>query len=1027
MVSSTGTFVSCKDYDDDIERIDQELTEIKTAIAALQKKVDEGKYVTNVVKNGEGITITWNDNSTSTIETIKGENGADGKNGTVVTIIDGYWAFDGVKSEYPAKGDKGEPGEAAAAGHDAKISEDGYWMVWNAEAGEYKKTEYIAGGAMAVEGEHGWTIIVRDEKGQEQSIYIPNSADLVSIQDAKDDQTNFDIYYGLINTAVDWDGAKAVNGKMEAGMYPVLDRDVEIMLNPTGVDGTAYKFDFRASDNAELWGLTFGDVQPYAGAKLTRAASASGVWVLPRDIKRVELNELDERADYITQFKQNDGSEYVFALNATSKEDASKVIKSQYIYSFDPTNIGGMKADGFSAGMDKYNYIWNEWHKPNFDCWTYQQGATEWLNVKLSDVIYDYKLEIDKTRMTQVNIDKYGLEISKDKYTFKAFKEAAVDNRMYFKLTYILVNGSKHTVDFYADIRNKDIVVVDNNIGSINEAFNATVMNNSKITALNGKFVYGAKELPVDLETALGSNYDEWIDAMYQGLNGSTDAAKASFLKENATVVGGDPINNDAKYNNALIQNLVYFDYVDANGKSCIYDVANDKILERLGEIAALKVYFIAGTYSWLSGIVQTAVTAPYYTVSGNTNYNNGFAIPLNNAFRIQVAVAKEELTVGTFNFTFQLTQPDINKVGILPQNGLFTQWKDEMTSGKKTADLLFSFGAYDNGRMGLPLYEAFDMWTGKTPSIYTDKNKNASYYTLSTDGRIAGPSVTFIGQTGLMENTLGSNDFSYFGSWTDYTTWVDKIPGRNFLGNAVVDNARAMLDVNVKYNFFGVYAALAEQLPFYTDGAGNKQSGFRLVFASTIKEASMKMNEDIYYANAGTNDIAIANTDITAKTMLTKDFVLFAGIDANGAVISRADLNKERGFNETQRPFAAPVDYEITAKYVGDNTVVIVDPIVDLSTSGTPWNVDIDNATIKPNISSAANNDHIKIYNVASSQKYPVGHSTYVNGLPAYAAGYVIQLGEKIEDRQPIEISIKVKDALGFYNVLKVKVQKLQ
>ena len=93
MVSSTGTFVSCKDYDDDID------------------KVDAGKYVTNVVKNGDGITVTWSDNSTSTIETIKGDKGEDGKNGTVVTIIDGYWAFDGVKSEYPAKGDKGDKGD----------------------------------------------------------------------------------------------------------------------------------------------------------------------------------------------------------------------------------------------------------------------------------------------------------------------------------------------------------------------------------------------------------------------------------------------------------------------------------------------------------------------------------------------------------------------------------------------------------------------------------------------------------------------------------------------------------------------------------------------------------------------------------------------------------------------------------------------------------------------------------------------------------------------------------------------------
>lgn len=55
------------------------------------------------MKNGDGITVTWSDNSTSTIETIKGDKGEDGKNGTVVTIIDGYWAFDGVKSEYPAK------------------------------------------------------------------------------------------------------------------------------------------------------------------------------------------------------------------------------------------------------------------------------------------------------------------------------------------------------------------------------------------------------------------------------------------------------------------------------------------------------------------------------------------------------------------------------------------------------------------------------------------------------------------------------------------------------------------------------------------------------------------------------------------------------------------------------------------------------------------------------------------------------------------------------------------------------------
>ncbi len=47
MVSSTGTFVSCKDYDDDIDNINKELTEVKSQIAALQTKIDAGKWIRN--------------------------------------------------------------------------------------------------------------------------------------------------------------------------------------------------------------------------------------------------------------------------------------------------------------------------------------------------------------------------------------------------------------------------------------------------------------------------------------------------------------------------------------------------------------------------------------------------------------------------------------------------------------------------------------------------------------------------------------------------------------------------------------------------------------------------------------------------------------------------------------------------------------------------------------------------------------------------------------------------------------------
>ena len=45
MVSSTGTFVSCKDYDDDIDRIDNTLNDLKSKLDALQTKVEGGSIL----------------------------------------------------------------------------------------------------------------------------------------------------------------------------------------------------------------------------------------------------------------------------------------------------------------------------------------------------------------------------------------------------------------------------------------------------------------------------------------------------------------------------------------------------------------------------------------------------------------------------------------------------------------------------------------------------------------------------------------------------------------------------------------------------------------------------------------------------------------------------------------------------------------------------------------------------------------------------------------------------------------------
>ena len=425
MVSSTGTFVSCKDYDEDIDRIDKELVDIKSALSALQAKVDAGKYVTNVVKNGDGITVTWSDNSTSTIETIKGDKGEDGKNGTVVTIIDGYWAFDGVKSEYPAKGDKGdkgdqgEPGDAAAAGHDAKISENGYWMVWDTEKAAYVETEYIAGGAVAAQVKGGWNITVKDENGDEQTIFIPSSATM-GYMDVLNGANPMRALYGINEKDVEYGPAKKT---LKKGLYTTLDRDLEVVVNPQGTDASAYSFSLMNSANVDTE-LPFKDAVPFKGV-LTRATSENAVWVLPHDFVRYE-NIDDARTKNYLLFKANDGAKHALSLTATLNETT---IKTPYDLSAQLKKIGEVYVrlqnwENCAVNVDYTPIV--SYISPSVD----------------AAAVYDYWITLEQSAKNLKNAQLYGVEIDKEGHSFKFTRETGVNNSIEFVYNYILMDGT---------------------------------------------------------------------------------------------------------------------------------------------------------------------------------------------------------------------------------------------------------------------------------------------------------------------------------------------------------------------------------------------------------------------------------------------------------------------------------------------------------------------------------------------------------------------------------------------------------
>lgn len=133
-----GGMVSCSDYDDDIDRLNNRVTAVEQTVKELQDKINAGAVITDVQTVENGVKVTLSDGSSFTLV-----NGKDGSAGSVVTMgSDGYWYIDGQKTENPwkgEKGDKGDQGDPGTSGTTAPSkyyvpNEDGYWYVVNVAA-----------------------------------------------------------------------------------------------------------------------------------------------------------------------------------------------------------------------------------------------------------------------------------------------------------------------------------------------------------------------------------------------------------------------------------------------------------------------------------------------------------------------------------------------------------------------------------------------------------------------------------------------------------------------------------------------------------------------------------------------------------------------------------------------------------------------------------------------------------------------------------------------------------------------------
>lgn len=141
-VTSTGTLVSCKDYDDDITNLQDQIDKNAKAIKEINDLIAKGGVITGTTSVEGGVKVTLSNGSDFLIK--NGEKGAAGQNGVSWTIgEDGFWYKDGAKTQWYAlgtkgdKGDKGDKGETGAPGAPGAPGKDGQDATASGENGKY--------------------------------------------------------------------------------------------------------------------------------------------------------------------------------------------------------------------------------------------------------------------------------------------------------------------------------------------------------------------------------------------------------------------------------------------------------------------------------------------------------------------------------------------------------------------------------------------------------------------------------------------------------------------------------------------------------------------------------------------------------------------------------------------------------------------------------------------------------------------------------------------------------------------------
>ena len=508
---STVTYVGCKDYDDDIDNLQTQIDANKADIAKLQSFVKEGKWVTNVEDITGGFKITFNDNKSYSITS--------GKDATPTTIkidpVTKNWIVNDRDLGICAEGKKGDAGVGTPGkdGYAPQISEDGYWMVWDAEAGEPKKTNVKAATDIYVSADASnplvWVLnILNKETGEWEKVSMPKSARITGMSvlgateagtvDLSSTQAEATLYYGVAEKDIEFNGNKKFKkagdlliarggSKIHALINPVNLKAADIQAYEIGLTDSKGNTSFVVANIADNFSV---DALTRVADPEKEPTANKGIYDLTlrfaNEVTDTELDALKENTAYALTTKDAWGNEIIsgydvkVAAKAATEQDQPKV--------------------DFTA--------------PN-EVLTYQKSYNldELFNSELDKVVaYYYEVTKDEAAKVDATFDK-------DKNTIIAKKEGKMDVKIHYlsvsgkvasaevTLTFAYVAKQAEIKDMTWVVDGKKLTATSEIVGpSVDEIKKAINGIDSEIEYTDGKVtINGVKDLQYSDEDAKNS------------------------------------------------------------------------------------------------------------------------------------------------------------------------------------------------------------------------------------------------------------------------------------------------------------------------------------------------------------------------------------------------------------------------------------------------------------------------------------------------------------------------------------------